>query len=100
MAGVMRGRIGFGGVLVSDDLAMQALTGHAGRAGEAAAGSGLRSGAVLPRRLAPTADLLAACPPLTGAAAARLQAARALAAGRRMALDGAALADERNRLLP
>ena len=96
----MRGRIGFGGVLVSDDLAMQALRRHAGRAGAGGAGGGLRHRAVLQRRdRAPTADLLARCPPLTDAAAARLAGGAALAAARRVALDGAALADERNGLL-
>lgn len=97
--GVIRGRIGFGGVLVSDDLAMQALEGApAGRAlGALAAGCDVAlycSG-----ELSPTADLLARCPDLTGAAVARLAAARTLADARRVALDGAALADERDRLM-
>ncbi len=100
LAGVVRGRIGFGGVLVSDDLAMQALQGTPAERAETALEAGCDLALYCSGDIAPTADLLARCPPLTGAAAARLQAARALAAGRRMALDGAALADERNRLMP
>jgi beta-N-acetylhexosaminidase len=48
---------------------------------------------------APTAELLARCPPLSEHAASRLAAARALARRRRLPLDAAALATERDRLL-
>ncbi len=116
---VIRGRIGFEGVLVTDDLAMRALSGFARagfvragfvRAGLAPAGApaelalqALAAGCDLALycagEAAPTAALLAACPPLTPAAAARLSHARALARRRRLTLDAAALAAERDRLL-
>ena len=48
---IIRGRIGFEGVLVTDDLAMKALTRRAGRSGAAGAGGGLRHRAVLQRRI-------------------------------------------------
>ncbi len=98
---IVRNRIGFAGVLVSDDLAMGALAafGDAGGRAEAALAAGCDlalhcsgvpadSEAVLRRLPAPTAE-----------AAARLHAARMLAAQARQALDAIALADERDRLL-
>jgi beta-N-acetylhexosaminidase len=47
---VIRGLIGFEGILVSDDLAMQALTGAPASRAVAALAGGMRYGAVLPRR--------------------------------------------------
>ena len=106
---VVRGRIGFEGVLVTDDLAMRALSGYA-PAGYAPAGApaalallALAAGCDLALyctgEAAPTAELLACCPPVTRDCAARLGRSRALAAGRRLSLDAAALAGERARLL-
>jgi beta-N-acetylhexosaminidase len=77
---IIRGRIGFEGVLVTDDLGCDVALYCSGD-------------------FAPTAELLTHCPPLTGAAIARLASARALAARRRLPLDEAALAAERDRLL-
>ena len=105
---VIRGRIGFEGVLVTDDLAMRALSGYASGCAPAGAPADLACQALAagcdlalycPGEAAPTAALLAACPPVTPDAAARLGRARALARRRRLSLDVAALADERARLL-
>jgi beta-N-acetylhexosaminidase len=94
---VIRRRIGFQGVLVTDDLAMRALGGEpADRAVQAlAAGCDLAlycSGAY-----APTEALLSRCPPLPDPARQRLAWAREKAARRRLDLDGEALARERDR---
>lgn len=99
VAEVIRGRIGFAGVLVSDDLAMQALAGPPAARAEAALAAGCDLALYCSGEAAPTAELLARCPPLTGAAMERLAAARAVAAARQQRLDKAALTDERNRLL-
>jgi len=126
---VIRGRIGFEGVLVTDDLAMRALSGYAparytpaGHAPPGYAAPGYAppgyAPAASPADLArqalaagcdlalycsgealPTAELLASCPPVTPNTAARLGRARAVASQRRVSLDAAALADERARLL-
>lgn len=95
---VIRGRIRFGGVLVSDDLGMGALDGlPAARAAAAlAAGCDL---AMYSAGDGATRAVLDATSPLSPPALARLAAARALAAMRRDVLDGAALARERDRLL-
>jgi beta-N-acetylhexosaminidase len=116
---VIRGRIGFEGVLVTDDLAMRALSGYApsGNAPPGDAPSGdpptgapadlarqaLAAGCDLALYcagdLAPTTALLTAAPPLTQAATTRLAQARALAQRRRLPLDAPRLADERAHLL-
>ena len=101
---IVRGRIGFEGVLVTDDLAMRALSGYA-RAGAPAdlALQALAAGCDLALyctgEAAPTTALLVACPVVTPRAAARLGAAWALARDRRLALDAATLSAERDRLL-
>ncbi|MBV9785548.1 MAG: beta-N-acetylhexosaminidase [Acidisphaera sp.] len=99
LGGVVRGRIGFQGVLVSDDLAMGALAG----APAVLAGQALQAGCDLvlhcTGRLAETAPLLAGCPEVTQAAAVRLQAGQALAARSRVPLDETRLAEARDRLL-
>ncbi len=96
---IIRGRIGFEGVLVTDDLAMKALSGMPADLARQALAAGCDIALYCSGEPAPTAELLATCPPLTMAAAARLAAAHALAARRRIALNDAALADERDRLL-
>jgi beta-N-acetylhexosaminidase len=100
LAGVVRGRIGFAGVLVSDDLAMQALDGPPASRALGALAAGCDLALYCPGDAAGNEAVLRACPPLTGAAAARLAAARALAAARRQVNDEAARAAERDRLLP
>jgi beta-N-acetylhexosaminidase len=99
IGGIIRGRLGFGGIIVSDDLAMQALSGTPTQRAMAALAAGCDVALYCAGDPEPTADLLAACPALTPDAEARLRAARALAASRRRPLDAAALAAERDRLL-
>jgi len=96
--GIIRGRLGFGGVLVSDDLAMGALSGAPAQRAVRALAAGCDLALYCAGDFGPTADLLAAVPPVSAAASVRLAAARALAASRRLALDPAALAAERDRL--
>ncbi len=97
--GVIRGRIGFGGVLVSDDLAMGALSGAPVDRALAALAAGCDLALYCAGDLAPTAALLAACPRVGADAASRLAAARAMAARARMRLDLAVLGAERDGLL-
>ncbi len=96
---MIRGRIGFGGVLASDDLAMHALAGSPAERATAALAAGCDIALYCPGDPEGNAAVLAACPALTDAAIARLAAGRALAASRRMPLDGPDLADERDGLL-
>ncbi len=96
---IIRGRIGFTGVLVTDDLAMEALSGSPANLATQALAAGCDLALYCPGELAPTAALLAACPAITSAASERLTAARVMAARRRLTLDAAALANERDRLL-
>ncbi len=96
---IIRRRIGFKGVLVTDDLAMKALSGTPAALAQQALAAGCDIALYCSGELAPTAELLQSCPPLTATAAARLTAARVMATGRRLPLDAAVLAAERDRLL-
>ena len=96
---VVRGRIGFDNLLVSDDLAMQALTGSAGSRARLALRAGCDVALHCSGLLADSADLLARVPALDAPALARLQRARLLAASRRTVLDLPLLAAEREELL-
>jgi len=96
---IIRGRIGFQGVLVTDDLAMRALTGAPDDLALAALAAGCDLALFCSGEHAPTAALLAACPELAPEAVARLDAARGLAAASRRALDPDALGAERDRRL-
>ena len=98
LSGIVRGRIGFSGVLVSDDLAMGALAGTPAERARAALAAGCDIALYGSGETAATADMLAGCPALGAPAAARLRAAAALANARRVALDGPALAGERDGL--
>jgi beta-N-acetylhexosaminidase len=98
IATIIRGRIGFDGVLVSDDLAMKALTGTPAALARQALAAGCDVACYCSGEFGPTADLLVQCPLLTDAASARLGAARAMAARRRLPLNGSALSAERDRL--
>ncbi len=99
VAEVIRGRIGFAGLLVSDDLAMQALAGAPAARALAALAAGCDVALYCPGDAAGNAAVLAACPPLAAGAAARLAAGRALAGARRQEIDAASLAAERDRLM-
>lgn len=99
IAEVIRGRIGFAGVLASDDLAMSALQGSPAERATAALAAGCDISLYCPGNSSGNAEVLRACPELTEAAAVRLAAGRALAASRRSALDAKTLAHERNGLL-
>jgi len=96
---IIRGRIGFQGVLVSDDLAMNALSGSPGERAARAVTAGCDLALHCSRVLSDTADVLQGSPDIADAALTRLAAARGMAAAARRTLDGAALADERDALL-
>ena len=96
VAEVIRGRIGFGGLLLSDDLAMQALEGPPAERARAAVAAGCDLALYCPGDAAGNAAVLQAVPPVGAATAARLATARAAVRPRR--LDVAALAAERDRL--
>jgi len=91
---VIRGRIGFRGLLVSDDLAMGALAGSPAERGLAALAAGCDLAMHCSGVLEDSADLLAAMPALPDAARAKLAARPAP-----QPLDPAALATERAELL-
>jgi beta-N-acetylhexosaminidase len=96
---VIRDRIGFAGVLVSDDLAMQALSGPPAERARAALAAGCDLAAWCPGDAAGTAAVLDAVPDISADTRARLAAGRALALDRCQALDEATLAAERDSLL-
>ncbi|MGD0104381.1 MAG: beta-N-acetylhexosaminidase [Rhodopila sp.] len=96
---VIRGRIGFKGVLVTDDLAMKALSGAPADLAVQALAAGCDIALYCGGEFAPTEALLRVCPPATPAAGERLRAGRDAAANRRLKLDPARLEDERARLL-
>lgn len=75
---IIRGEIGFEGVLVTDDLAMGALAGASNDLAGAALAAGCDLVLHCTGRLADTAALLADCPPLTDRAAERLAQARGM----------------------
>jgi len=97
--GIIRGRIGFKGVLVTDDLAMQALSGAPADLALQALAAGCDLALYCPGDAPATSALLAACPEISRTAAERLAVARAMAAQRRLALDPDSLAAERDRLV-
>jgi beta-N-acetylhexosaminidase len=99
IAGIIRGRIGFKGVLVTDDLAMQALSGAPADLALQALAAGCDLALYCAGDGATNLALLAACPEISAAAGGRLAAASALAAQRRLVLDPEALAAERDRLV-
>ncbi|MBU8545484.1 MULTISPECIES: beta-N-acetylhexosaminidase [Roseomonadaceae] len=96
---VIRGEIGFQGVLVSDDLAMGAVAGLSNDLAGATMAAGCDLALHCTGVLAETAALLAACPALTEASAARMAAARAAMMGARRTIAPELLAEIRDRLL-
>lgn len=75
---IIRGEIGFDGVLVTDDLAMGALHGAAADLAKAAIGAGCDLVLHCTGRIAESAALLADCPVLGDRAAARMAEASAI----------------------
>lgn len=75
---IIRGEIGFEGVLVTDDLAMGALAGASNDLAAAALSAGCDLVLHCTGRIADTAALLADCPALTDRGAERLAQARAM----------------------
>ena len=94
---IIRERIGFQGVLVTDDLAMKALDGEPVDLAIQALAAGCDVALYCSGAFAPTEALLARCPPLSDRACQRLAHARDMAARRRLHLDAEALAHERDR---
>lgn len=96
---IIRRRIGFEGVLVTDDLAMKALSGAPDDLAVKAVAAGCDIALYCSGDFAPTQALLQACPALTAGAQRRLGAGRIAAVHQRMTLDPARLELERERLL-
>ncbi len=96
---IIRRRIGFQGVLVTDDLAMKALNGEPADLALQALEAGCDLALYCSGTYAPTEALLARCPPVTDRASQRLAASRAKAARARLDLDAEALMLERDRSL-
>jgi beta-N-acetylhexosaminidase len=90
---------GFEGVLVTDDLAMQALRGPAAERALAALAAGCDIALHCSGKIDDTRDVLQALGDAPDATLARLAAGRARAAAALMALDAVALAAERDRLM-
>ena len=96
---IIRGRIGFKGVLVTDDLAMKALSGAPTDLARQALVAGCDIALYCSGDFAMTEALLRTCPPLTEAADRRLRAGRIAARTSRQTLHLARLLAERDRLL-
>ena len=96
---IVRGQLGFAGVLLSDDLAMQALSGTPVERALGALSAGCDLALYCTGDLAGTSEVLAAVPALTADAERRLETARALAKRRRLALDPVLLTAERKELM-
>lgn len=101
IADVIRGEIGFDGVLVSDDLDMKALSGTPGELVAAALAAGCDVALQCSGVLAETASALEGASPLTERTEARMEAARAArdGASRGVKPDPIALAARRDDLL-
>ena len=93
---IIRERIGFQGVLVTDDLAMKALAGEPADLAVQALEAGCDLALYCSGAYAPTEALLVRCPPLSDLARQRLTRARAKAERARLDLNAATLARERD----
>jgi len=93
---VIRGAIGFGGFLISDDLAMKALSGRPAALAQASLAAGCDAVLHCTGEIDETAALLGTCPWLTDAAWHRLEEARDATAAHRESLDPAALMAQRD----
>ena len=96
---VIRGRIGFAGVLVSDDLGMGAIALPPADSARAALEAGCDLALNCSGDLAETASVLEACPEAAEPTLMRLRSATFLAERSRQALDASALLAERTALL-
>ena len=96
---IIRERIGFEGVLVTDDLAMNALSGAPADRAVQALAAGCDIALYCSGDFALTRALLHACPSVTPVAEHRLRAGREAARTRRLTLDPVRLKAERDRLL-
>ena len=96
--GVIRGAIGFEGVLVSDDLAMGALAGPAGDRVRNALAAGCDLALHCSGAIGATSAVLTAAPELPPATLARLARGRSLAERCRLQLDHGALLQDRDAL--
>jgi beta-N-acetylhexosaminidase len=94
---VIRGRIGFGGLLVSDDIGMGALTGCVGERAATAVSAGCDAALHCSSDLAEAELVAAALPPVSAAARARLDRATPLPVA--SAADANDLAARRDALL-
>jgi beta-N-acetylhexosaminidase len=100
IGGVIRGQIGFSGLLISDDLAMAALEGRTEARAAAALAAGCDVALHCSGHTEENRALLRSCPDLTPRARALMAGARAAAvAARRPTLSAAALAAARAELL-
>nr|WP_321986589.1 beta-N-acetylhexosaminidase [uncultured Lichenicoccus sp.] len=99
LQGVVRGRLGFDNLLISDDLAMHALAGPPGARAAAALEAGCDIALHCSGVFEETADILERCRALDTPALHRLAAARATVERHRRPLDERALAAEREDLL-
>ena len=99
IAEVIRGDLGYEGLLVSDDLTMHALAGSPGSRAAAALAAGCDLALHCSGVLEETAEVLAACPDPAEATLQRLRGAVFLADRSRQRLGAAALAAERAGLL-
>ncbi len=86
IADIVRGAIGFDGLLMSDDLGMQALAGTIAERARAVLAAGCDLALVCSGNLADTEAVAAVAPQLGGAAFARFERARATI-GRRQSFD-------------
>ncbi len=96
---VIRGQIGFTGMLVSDDLTMKALSGDAATLARQALTAGCDAVLHCNGVFAETEALLRDCPPMGEEAAKRFRHARAMAEARLVDFNPDLLAAERNALL-
>jgi beta-N-acetylhexosaminidase len=97
---IIRRRIGFQGVLVTDDLAMKALEGEPADLAIQALAAGCDIALYCSGSFEPTQALLVRCPELSGLAMERLARSRAKASRARLHLDAGELARERDLLSP
>ena len=96
---VIRRQIGFGGVLVTDDLAMKALAGAPADLAVRALAAGCDIALYCSGDFDLTQALLRTCPVVSEVAEQRLRAGRSATADRRLTLDPVQLAAERDGLL-